>query len=371
MKSVALVPYCPLPANSGARAEMMWHLNILRELGPCTVVSAGTFPVGGGWSLERIDELRKHGFEIALREDSQSKTPAMLFGSLYATICKALGLERAFGHSNPYHRYAFPPAWWRKRTESADIAFINYSYWARLPCECPKTVHIHDLWSDIMWEKPERETSELQSADLVLTLSIDEERKLRGRGVNSVVWMPPSLPPVETGDSDDICVVGSDNAFNREGLAWLAQGLRGTERISVYGGLSNRTAGASFVPCGSYADRYLPFKKCGIVLIPTAGGTGVQIKCVEALACGKAIVARKGAMRGLPAEGDAWIEVSSPGDMTATMARLRQNRDERQDLARKAADYHNRFLDATKSKTKLLKLYSATTLRAKRQGRAA
>ena len=152
MKSVVLIPYCPIPAETGSRIEMWKTLECLRELGPCTILSARTRPVGMGWTRASQDELKKRGFQMVFREDEEPTRfrPGRAGGMVYAVICKGLGLERAFGHGNPYHCLAFDPEWVARRTESADLALIHYSYWARLPCACPKVVVLHDLLSDFI-----------------------------------------------------------------------------------------------------------------------------------------------------------------------------------------------------------------------------
>lgn len=184
MKSVCLLPYCPLPTNSGARAVFRKHMDFLRSQGECTIVSAKNLPVGGGWLPQYEKDCRDSDFRLIFRDPR--RTVSQWFGIAYAAFFKILRMERAFGHSNPYHRYAFPADWWYSCTKSADIAEIHYSYWARLPSACPKVVVVHDLWLDIMWEGGKREISELQSADLVVTVSATDRDKLIKNGLKNV-----------------------------------------------------------------------------------------------------------------------------------------------------------------------------------------
>ena len=149
--------------------------------GECTIISALDKPVGAGWSSRYEQQLKQTGFNLFFRPQSK-KTLKHWYGIAYAAFFKSLRQEQAFGHSNPYHRSAFPADWWFAHTESADIAEIHYSYWSHLPCACPKVVVVHDLWSNIMWEGAKRETLELQSADLVVTVSITDRDILVDRG---------------------------------------------------------------------------------------------------------------------------------------------------------------------------------------------
>ena len=94
------------------------------------------------------------------------------------------------------------------------------------------------------------------------------------------------------------------------------------------------------------------------MLLPTASGTGVQIKVVEALAAGRAIVARKGAMRGLPPSAEAWLEVNSPAEMWKQAERLSKDAQLRTAQAAKAKAYYQQQLDADKVLAELRQAYS-------------
>jgi len=358
MKSIVLVPYCPWPVDTGAKREMWKHLEILKELGECLIVSAATKPVGCGWTQEARAEIERLGYKVTLREESCKISAIQLMGIWYAAICTASGLEKAFGHSNSYHRYAFPAEWWRKCTKGADLAVINYSYWSWLPCECPRAVVLHDLLSDLMWEGSEREIEDLQTADLVVAISKDEEKKLNEFGVRKTLWSPPAIGQTDLPLSNSIGCVGSANRFNIEGLSWLQNALKGV-KVKVYGDVSGHVSSSCFEKMGRYSDKLLPYRDCGIILLPTAGGTGVQIKAIESLACGRAIVARKGAMRGIPPGDGAWIEVNEPDEMIDAAVHLAKDNDARIRQAQAARDYYRRFLDSEVIRNRLRNVYLA------------
>ncbi len=349
MKTVVLVPYCPLPAHSGGRAEMWKLLELLRGMGDCTIASAATRPVGAGWTPELRRDLEQRGYRVELREASVRRTPAMAAGIAYAAVCKALRLERAFGHANPYHRHAFPAEWWRRVTEGADLAVINYSYWARLPCACPKAVLLLDLWSDFMWGGARRETADLKTADLVIVISKDEERTLHARGVARTFWSPPVVEPMDLPDAPAVGLLGSPSPVNREGLRWFAAAANATRLpVRVYGGLAAHAQGPGFERVGRYAAEADPYRECGVILMTTVLGMGVQIKTIEALAAGRAIVARRGAMRGIPPGEGAWLEVDTPQAMMQAAGRLAGNAAERIALGGRARAYHAAHLDGAR-----------------------
>jgi len=364
-----LVPHCPWPADTGGKAETWKHLEVLRDLGSCEILSAATRPVGAGWAPGRRREVEGQGFAVALREEECRRSPVQWGGIGYAAVCKALGLEQAFGHSNPYHRHAFPPGWWARHAAKADLAVINYSCWARLPCACPKVVVLHDLWSDAMRWWNARETEELMTAQLVVVISREEEQKLRSRGVGHTLWSPPLAEPADLPESDRIGFVGSANLANLEGLRWLERAASGPpEEIRVYGSLASEARAPFLRAVGRYDERYAPYRDCGVVLLPTSSGTGVQIKAVEALACGRAIVARRGAMRGLPGADRGWIEVSTPQEMVDAARGLKRDAAERSRLAAAAREYYNRHLDHRQIRAALREAYVRVARAGDRRG---
>jgi hypothetical protein len=363
MKSVVLVPYCPLPIDSGGKVEIWKHLNILKRLGDCRIVTARRRPVGTGWTPAYEQQVRSLGFELVFREDTCGFRWQQVLSYVYGLVCKGLGLERAFGHSNPYHRFAFPKEWWYEQTKHADLAVINYSYWAWLPCYCAKVIVLLDLWSNFMWEGARRETRELNAADLVVVISRDEESLLHQRSIMKTLWSPPVVQRTDLPLTSEVGLVGSENRFNIEGLRWLEKGLSGSGlAIKVFGDLSRHARSQAFIAVGRYQSTLQPFRNCGIILMPTSGGMGMQIKAVEALAAGRAIIARKGAMRGLPPGDGAWIEVEQPEDMVFWARKLQSDNQSRQSLAEAAHSFYIRHLDAVGTETRLEKAYLSLSL---------
>ena len=358
MKSVVMTPYCPLPADHGGKVEMWKHLNLLQTLGDCTIASAASRPVGMGWTNEARQQVEEQGFSVQLREELHpARTWRQLAGLAYGAACKGLGLERAFGHANPYHRYAFPSDFLLECSRNADVVVINYSYWAWLPTHCPKVIALLDLWSNRMWGSSHHETEELRAADLVVVISKDEEAELRRRGLTNVLWSPPLALPSAFPLTEQVGLIGSANRFNQEGLRWLSQSVPPALPISIYGGLAQFATWPEMRTVTRYSKSNQPYQECGIILLPTASGTGVQIKVVEALAAGRAIVARPAAMRGLPSGEGAWIEVDSPQAMWAQAERLSRDAGLREEQAAKAQRYYQQHLDADTILTKLREAY--------------
>ena len=350
MKSVVLFPYCPWPANSGTNVELFKHLEVLKELGTCCIASARSRPVGGGWTPEAIKHLKEQGYEIVLREDAEKHwTAGQWVGMAYAAVMKSLRLEQTFGHGNPYHRYAYTSDWWQRITRDADLAVINYTFSARLPSKCPKVIVTHEVMSSHHWGGNKLEMKELGQADLVIVVGKEEEEQLKSCGVKNVLWSPPVMHPMDLPVSPKLCLLGSDSNVNISALRWLEEAVsKDTPPIHVYGGLARSVRSEGFVPVGRYEDRYDPYRECGIHLMARSEMPGLQIKVVEALACGRAIVARKGSMRGLPPEPRAYIEVNSPDEMMAAAISLSEDENERLKLSARAKSYYHKYLDSKK-----------------------
>ncbi|MBA4388120.1 MAG: hypothetical protein C0404_09075 [Verrucomicrobia bacterium] len=351
MKSVVLVQYCPWPVNTGTKMEMMKHLQVLKGLGECKVVSARGKPVGFGWTRESIQTLRQMGYGLEFREETERLGAMQLVGSAYALAARILRLERAFGHSNPYHRYAFTQEWWSRVTAGADLAVMQYTHWARFRSLCPCAIVTQELLSSYHWGGSVIETRELEGANLVVTVGADEADSLKQRGLKYVMWSPPAIPqPKESLEvTAEVGLTGTVAPQNLEGLRWLESVLTaGSPRIRVYGNMASEVKSQFMAKVGRYGDNDQPYRECGIQLMTRARRPGLQIKAVEALACGRAIVARRGSMSGLPPTGDAWIEVDTPQQMIAEVQRLQSDAVARQQLASAATLFYTKHLESGK-----------------------
>lgn len=358
MNSLCLVPYCPWPPTTGTKVEMMKHLNILNRLGQCDIVSARKKPVGFGWTDDAVAALRKEGFGIIFREDTCQPSIGQLVGSLYAALCKSAKLERAFGHSNPYHRWAFSEKWLRALSRKYDVCVMQYGFWARFRLLCPKAIVLHELLSNYHFENDQRETRELATCDLVVVVGNDEELTLKERGVENVLWSPPAIEPADLPLTDKVGLIGTKAQQNLEGLRWLESGIQGVQpAVHVFGNLADEVRSTACVQVGRYGAGDEPYNACGIMLLTRPDRPGLQIKAVEALAYGRAIVARRGSMRGLPAGEEAWVTVDSPEEMVLVASRLQNNPSEREELAQQARNYYKKHLDKREIEKVLVQSY--------------
>ena len=346
MKILALVPYCPWPPDTGTRVEMMKHLDVLNDLGDCTIASARTKPVGFGWEESAINALKERGFSIVFREETQGFTLFNLFGLLYAVVCKGLKLEKSFGHSNPYHRYAFSRKWLNNLSRGYDLCVMQYGFWSGFDVQCPKAVVVHELLSNYHWEGFSREVKDFKESNLMVVVGHDEEETLRSRGLTSILWSPPAVKSAEYPVHDIVGLIGTKAPQNLEGLRWLEEAENYESlKIHVFGNLAGEVKSSMFEPVGRYGAQSEPYEKCGILLLTRPDRPGLQIKAVEALAYGRVIIARRGSMRGLPEGEEAWITVDTPEEMIQVAQRLKKNHREREQLAKKSRTYYKKHLD--------------------------
>ncbi len=199
------------------------------------------------------------------------------------------------------------------------------------------------------------ETGELATADLLVTVSYEDKIKLEERGLKNVHWSPPCVAEHCFDDSSSVAVVGSGNVHNVEGIKWLQHAtMRRKKKIHCYGAVSKYVLDdGGFMAHGSYKNNYDPFEECGIFLMLTKGGTGIQIKGIEALACGRAIIARKGGMRDLPRENIGWVEVDTPDEMMEKLYELESDTRLRQRIMRMARSYYHLYLEQNDVLSKL------------------
>jgi hypothetical protein len=223
----------------------------------------------------------------------------------------------------------------------------------------PKALVLLDLWSDYMWGGHLAETRDISSCAHTFAISINEVDTLKSRGVTGVSWCPPAVDPVECPLSSSCALIGSDNLFNREGLRWLEKAgeeIAGID-VRVYGGLSASVSHPGLYAVGRYQNNEHPYRECGITLFTTVQGMGVQIKTIEALAAGRAIIARRDAVRGLPVDAMGWIQVDSPQEMINWARKLAANKQLREEWGERARAYYQQYLDGEKIRAQMRRVY--------------
>ena len=63
------------------------------------------------------------------------------------------------------------------------------------------------------------------------------------------------------------------------------------------------------------------------------------------MACGRVIIARRGAMRGIPDSREAWIEVESPSEMWGQAEKIAKDVYIRAIQGRKTGEFYEKYLN--------------------------
>ncbi len=102
----------------------------------------------------------------------------------------------------------------------------------------------------------------------------------------------------------DAMFIGSDNVFNKEGMAWFMERvyplLPDTFKISVVGKIAGSVApkpNLTLIP--HVVDLDTIYRKAKVVICPLISGTGLKVKVVEALSYGRPVVTTKWGLTGM------------------------------------------------------------------------
>lgn len=170
---------------------------------------------------------------------------------------------------------------------------------------------------------------------LVVAISEADASELRTLAPTTAVLVAPKAieprdPLAETG-SRSLLFVGSDNAFNAEGLDWFLsevwpQVVRSVPDVSlhvcgsIHRAVTARPSGVTFhgvVPC--LASRY---RDAALVIVPLRRATGLNIKLVEAAAYGRALITTPATLIGAPFLSESVTVAESPSEFAGSVVRL-------------------------------------------------
>lgn len=188
----------------------------------------------------------------------------------------------------------------------------------------------------------EDEAGWLQRAEIVISISESDAGEIGALAPDSrVIVAPKALEPrarFADANSQRIVFVGSDNAFNAEGLEWFLRGAWPQIRRDVPGatldvcGTINRSVklrpdGVEFHGTVSRLDFY--YEQAALAIVPLLRATGLNIKLVEAAAFGRAIVATPNTLVGAPFLRDALVEAGTADEFASAVKHLLLDSDAR------------------------------------------
>ncbi|AHF94639.1 hypothetical protein OPIT5_22480 [Opitutaceae bacterium TAV5] len=179
------------------------------------------------------------------------------------------------------------------------------------------------------------EAAWLRRAALLVAISETDAAELAALAPAARVVVAPKAcetraPFAET-TSRSLLFVGSDNAFNARGLDWFLREvwprlLREVPDVSLHvcGSIDRLVTlcpdGVAFH--GPVPDLAPCYRQAALVIVPLLQSTGLNIKLVEAAACGRAIVTTPAALPGAPFLRDAVAVAATPGEFAAAIRHL-------------------------------------------------
>lgn len=264
------------------------------------------------------------------------------------------------------HSAGSAPRGWMDGPDSSELAFVAHA----LRATRPDVVLANYAWmlpaiprsfaglracvhSDVAWQRAahaappgtapeltaEAEAGLLSAADVIAAISAVDATELTRLAPRARVALAPksaantALPPASA-DSTRVLFVGSDNAFNVEGLAWFLSEVWPevmrrvpAARLEVCGSIARacpQPVPATATLHGVVADLTPFYRDAAVVVVPLLRATGLNIKLVEAAGLGRAIVATGATLHGAPFLRDAVAVADTAPAFADSVVRLLQ-----------------------------------------------
>lgn len=214
------------------------------------------------------------------------------------------------------------------RDARPDVVLANYA-WLLPAIPASFTGLRACVHSDVAWQRAahaappgttpaltaEAEAGLLSSADVIAAISAADATELARLAPRARVILAPkstsgaALPPAAD-DCTRVLFVGSDNAFNVEGLAWFLNSVwpsilrdHPAARLDVCGSIArklNSPPPPGVMIHGIVSDLVSFYREASVVVVPLLQTTGLNIKLVEAAGLRRAIVTTGITLAGAP-----------------------------------------------------------------------
>lgn len=245
-----------------------------------------------------------------------------------------------------------------------DFVLVSYVYWASLAEavgeHTVKVIDLHDFITLNQYISKGRgeftlgrmfedEVRAISGFDCALSISEEETLALEPfcpetRFVNVPVSFDPAFLE-EGGYEFDLLFVGSDNPFNREGIAWFMDEvyplLSPELRIAVVGKMSGfveKKDNVTLVESVPELEGY--YRRSRVVGCPLKGGTGLKVKVVEALSYGRPVVTTGWGLSGIiRKKGNGCLLADSPEEFARAVERLCKDNEEYREVKDKGKDF--------------------------------
>lgn len=217
------------------------------------------------------------------------------------------------------------------KDREVSLVYFSYDQFARLArvLPCKTAVEIHDVmhlrqqqFEAFGYSFPVRvdaaqEISSLKCYDHVFAINASEAEYLQRQGVAQAAYLPPAIPfrRIENGSGIwRFGLIASQAVPNRDGFEqikpWLATTgplvLAGPLAVADVAALSGHPSLTNLGVVDSPADFY----RCiDVALSPVRFGAGLKIKVLEALSCGKSVLATSHSIEGFPAGIERFVQI--------------------------------------------------------------
>jgi glycosyltransferase involved in cell wall biosynthesis len=334
-KALVFFPHNPYPACTGAHRRCLVMLSGLRDLGCEIVLFSSNLYSDQAWTQQSIDSLKsKYGIDTFIYQGTETD-----FRYLEACRAKSQPGQMNWDYFNaPGLTDGFKQIF---RQFKPNLVMVNYSLWGRLVTgkefeSVVKVIDTHDIFTLTMQMfqiltphfsqqliDPSAIAPEITNEDFFANLDIYPEqeeynicdlynytiaisqkegallREHTQQTENLYVPMTVDIPAVVNTYTASPLFVISGNCFNLQGATYFIKKVLPliSESISdfnlqVVGAGGNRFTNIPQLDiCGFVEDLSSLYAQSGFAICPLIGGTGQQVKIVEAMAHGLPVVA--------------------------------------------------------------------------------
>ena len=263
-----------------------------------------------------------------------------------------------------------------------DVAIVSYIFYSRIlesiPAEVLKVIDTHDVFSDryrlyrehgqpreFFSTSRAEEGKALDRADLALAIQEADAGHFRSLTRQPVAVVGHLAPPdagvrAPMSSPPAILFVGSAMGINTHGVTWFLDHVLPMVRREVpdaelwlVGSIGKRfKAGRAGVRRWGLIDPLDDlYRQAAVVINPQQFGTGLSIKCVDALSRGRPLVTTASGARGLEdGAGSAFLQAGSAGEFAELVVELLRDSGRGAALGERALEfarqYHRRNLQA-------------------------
>jgi glycosyltransferase involved in cell wall biosynthesis len=262
-----------------------------------------------------------------------------------------------------------------------DVAILSYVFYSRLlesmPAAMLKVIDTHDVFADryrlyrahgqpreFFSTSPAGERRALDRADIALAIQDSDAVYFRSLTKRRVVVVghlaAPAVTPEPSATAPVMLFVGSAMGINTHGIAWFVDRVLPAVRREVpdaelwlVGSICGRFKGArpGIRRWGLVDPLDDLYRRSAVVINPQQFGTGLSIKCVDALLHGRPLVTTISGARGLEdGAGTAFLQAGSAEEFAELLVRLLRDAGQQAALGARALEfareYHRRNLQA-------------------------